>query len=227
MDRETRDKKSSDRRTCEKSEKSIEAIVISLFQGFALVADNHKLVNELEKGLMESVGIDDALGVVAASFKKFMNIIEKKFFEEEKRVYKGLESTKSNLEIEGSDSEGYFNLEKLVQKYESDIRDHIRIEQESHLFSEEIIEQTNALAVQNKELKRQVGKLEMKLEYVIMKQSINANQNTRPNHKILKAEQRGISNSFISSKRAENLSAEIVRLEELRFSYQYLRTSLK
>jgi chromosome segregation ATPase len=222
MDNEKKSRQKKGQSEAERCERHIEGIVISLVEGFTLVPDSHKLVSELESGLMVTTGVEEALSVIAGSLKQFMKRIETILVTKSNEgILKGVESTKSNLVADNSESEScYLGLEKLVQKYESDIRDHIRIEQELRLYSEDLAERMTEVTSRSKDLKKKVSKLEMQVQDLRIKLSTATDHNNSLNKRISKNEGRRASNSFNASKRIGNLSAEVVSLQELEFPKQ-------
>jgi hypothetical protein len=82
-----------------------------------------------------------------------------------------LYKTKKNGSNENSDNlanSNYANLEKLVQKYEAEIREHIRIEQQLKIYSDGLEEKMNA---KERDLQVKINKLQGKL--VLLKRENN------------------------------------------------------
>lgn len=90
-------------------------------------------LDEYEKKVMDADSLLQILEVIYDMFKKLMSAV---------KVTKG-KTNKSTTDSTGEKSvntEEYHNLEKLVQKYEAEIRNHIRIEQQLKIYTESIQE---------------------------------------------------------------------------------------
>lgn len=90
-------------------------------------------LDEYEKKVMDAESLLQILEVIYDMFKKLMSCV---------KVNKG-KNNKSTTDTNGDKSvntEEYQNLEKLVQKYEAEIRNHIRIEQQLKIYTESVQE---------------------------------------------------------------------------------------
>ena len=84
-----------------------------------------------EKKVMDAESLQQILDVIFEMFQKLMKAV---------KSYKA-KDVKSPVDIEekNHNTEEYSNQEKLVQKYEAEIRNHIRIEQQQKIYTESIL----------------------------------------------------------------------------------------
>jgi hypothetical protein len=190
----------------------LEEIGSALLEGLTLFACDKKLVDRFEKEFLESKSLDQILGLVSKSVKRLICLITDQFtIDKIKASDAKLNSQEMESTNRDEDPDSYSNLEKLLQKYESEIREHIRVQQELRLYSEDLLEKFEELSSRNKDYKRKINKLELSLQDSSFKLAKANEDNNNLTKRISKIEKRRPVSSFNLTKRAVNLSPEVVR----------------
>ena len=190
----------------------LEEIGSSIRQGLSLVSAESVFLKSFEQDFVSASTLDQILGAVSKSLKRFVQFVEEKMLIDRKcGSSNNLESTKAHpLADANSETENYLNLEKLVQKYESEIREHIRVQQELRLYSEDLLEKFDEMTYTNRDLRKKIAKLETNISEQAAKLKKAAEENSILLSKVQKLETRRASSSFMQSKRTVNMSADAV-----------------
>lgn len=190
----------------------LEEIGSSIREGLNLVAAESVFLKSFEQEFVSAATLDQILGIVSKSLKRFVQIVEEKLLLDRKcGSSNNLESTKAHpLAETNNETENYSNLEKLVQKYESEIREHIRVQQELRLYSEDLLEKFDEMTQTNRDLRKKVAKLETNLSDQTVKLKKAIEENSLLSKRLQKLELRRASSSFMQSKRTANMSADAV-----------------
>lgn len=116
-----------------------------------------KLENIIEK--IENFSKEDLLKKICLTIKKFNLNIGTKLFNKEIQ-------TKEETICE----EDYDNLERVLQKYEAEIRNHVRIEQQMKIYTESLKEEMSYLGKKFKKkediLKKNNDKIKLELSFI-------------------------------------------------------------
>ena len=190
----------------------LEEIGSSIREGLSLVSAESVFLKSFEQDFVSASTLDQILGAVSKSLKRFVQFVEEKMLIDRKcGSSNNLESTKAHpLADANSETENYLNLEKLVQKYESEIREHIRVQQELRLYSEDLLEKFDEMTYTNRDLRKKIAKLETNISEQAAKLKKAAEENSILLSKVQKLETRRASSSFMQSKRTVNMSADAV-----------------
>ncbi len=190
----------------------LEEIGSSLREGLKLVSAESVFLKNFEQEFVSAINLDQILGIVSKSLKRFVQMVEDRLLLDRKcGSSNNLESTKAHPLAEvNSETENYLNLEKLVQKYESEIREHIRVQQELRLYSEDLLEKFDEMAHASRDMKKRLSKLETSHNEQTLKLKKSLEENSRLSTRLQKLELRRASSSFMQSKRTANMSADAV-----------------
>jgi DNA repair ATPase RecN len=98
-------------------------------------------LDEFEKRVMKGESLLQILEVIFDMFMELMRHIDSKVsLQKHCSTSNLLKAPEKEIEDSMSPEERYSNLEKLLQKYEAQIRDHIRVEQQLKIYVENMQE---------------------------------------------------------------------------------------
>lgn len=129
----------------ENIEEYLQDIVNNTTRGLDLVDIETSEFDKIEDLFKESATLEDTLKNINVMVKKLVDKIEMK---EGGSLFKASidnRSTKSKTNKVEMSNPHYENLEKMLQKYEKEIREHIRVEQQLKIYSETLEEKIDNL----------------------------------------------------------------------------------
>lgn len=115
-------------------ERNLQYIVNDLTNAMDYLKMDSKLFEKFEEVFKNSNSLEEIVSAISLMFKKFVKNLKLLNFSQQTKA-----STIVNDSVEKNVSESnYQNLEKVLQKYEAEIREHIRIEQQLKIYSESL-----------------------------------------------------------------------------------------
>jgi hypothetical protein len=154
-------------------ENHIQNLLNLLIKGLQSLNTKDTVFKSFEEMFFNSDSLVEYLSGLHIMLETLINSMQKKISSNcnESGLNVPLYKTKKNGSNENSDNlanSNYANLEKLVQKYEAEIREHIRIEQQLKIYSDGLEEKMNA---KERDLQVKINKLQGKL--VLLKRENN------------------------------------------------------
>lgn len=137
----------------ENVEDNLQRIVNSLTKGLELVYIESTDFDKIEDLFQESATLEETLKNINIMAKKLVKQIEKT--KKQDKVSPSLENVSSLSKSKGENESNYKNLEKMLQKYEAEIREHIRVEQQLKIYSESLEEKIDDYKARLEKSKKQ------------------------------------------------------------------------
>ena len=147
-------KNSTDKSTTKESmEETLQKIVNGLTRGLETLALGSTDFDEVERLFREATTLEETLGNISVMVDKLVELVETNDTNrnmKESIYYADKEEPKQK----SMSSDNYDVLEKMLQKYEAEIREHIRVEQQMKIYSESLEDRINELKAEVSSNKR-------------------------------------------------------------------------
>ena len=141
-------KNNPDESDCLELEDYLQQIVNSLTQCFEHLAEGEATYKQFADVFEQSSTLEDVIKAISELTKILVRCLDSRVTGQSlRKVNSGLENREESFkgELELPSQDNYDGLEKLLQKYEAEIRDHIRIEQQLKIYSESLEEKVDDL----------------------------------------------------------------------------------
>ena len=150
-------KKTRESKNYSLGESSLESQLQQIVNNFSKILEYLKIDFKVFKKLQQIFEKSNTLVEVIKTVKEMSQIAIKKITKTKKeaKIEFSKFSNKENEENEQTGNENYENLEKVLQKYEAEIREHIRIEQQLKIYSNGLELSVQDLQLKLKSLQRQ------------------------------------------------------------------------
>lgn len=127
-------------KTEENLEQNLQSIVNNLTSAMEYLNFNSKLFEKFEDIFKNANTLEEIISAISLMIKNFVKNIKLLNL---KQMTKSSSILDESLEKKVSDT-NYQNLEKVLQKYEAEIREHIRIEQQLKIYTESLEEKIDS-----------------------------------------------------------------------------------
>lgn len=151
-------KKTRESKTYFLEDSSLESQLQQIVNNVSKILEYLKIDFKVFKKLQQIFEQSNTLEEVIKTIKEMSQIAIKKITKTKKeaKIESSKFSNKENKENEQIGNENYENLEKVLQKYEAEIREHIRIEQQLKIYSDGLKESVQDLQFKLKSLQREM-----------------------------------------------------------------------
>ena len=122
-------------------EENLQSIVNDLTSAMEYLNFDSKLFKKFEYIFKDSNTLDEIVAAISLMFKKFVKNLKMINLKQQTKSSSILDES---LEKKVLDT-NYQNLEKVLQKYEAEIREHIRIEQQLKIYTESLEEKLETI----------------------------------------------------------------------------------
>lgn len=126
-------------------EELLQSIVNNLTRGLEMVSIKSLEFDKIEDLFKDSATLEETLQNINTMVEKFIDRVETNRLSDRFKESIGNRSTRSKKLDSEFSSSNYENLEKMLQKYEAEIREHIRVEQQLKIYSESLEEKVDEL----------------------------------------------------------------------------------
>lgn len=217
-------KKQMSQREADRIEQDLQRVVNSLSLGLELVDSNNEAFERFEAIFDQANTLDS----IIHSISEMAEILSEKltaFFGNSTKapseVKKG--SKKAANKSEDFGAANYENLEKVLQKYEGEIREHIRIEQQLKIYSESLEERIEKLEVGDHEQLARIDSLEQ--ERVRLHRELRELRSTRGENAVLRKGDSGLFMRPRETNTSSGLHAKTGSMDQL--ATQHVARTLK
>ena len=146
--------KSTDKSTTKESiEDTLQKIVNGLTRGLETLSLGSSEFDEVERLFREATTLEETLGNISVMVNKLVELVETNNTNRNMKesIYY---ADKGEPKQKSMSSDNYDGLEKMLQKYEAEIREHIRVEQQMKIYSESLEDRINELKTEVSSHKR-------------------------------------------------------------------------
>ena len=154
-------KKSKTQRDTDKVEHNLQSIVNSLSKSLELVDATDSTLDRFESVFDHANTLDAVIKSVAEMADVLSNKITDFLANKDKTYSNDEKSKKTTANSNDLSTSNYESLEKVLQKYESEIREHIRMEQQLKIYSESLEERIEKLETSTAQQVTQIEELEL------------------------------------------------------------------
>ena len=199
--------------TCEetKLESSLQLIVNNISQILQILKVDSKVFETFEKVFEQSTTLEDVIKAI----NEMSELTLKKITKMQPDLANSFQISKSerkktNLNEGEIGTENYETLEKLLQKYEAEIRDHIRIEQQIKIYSDTLEESISEFENKVRKMEKENSDLKLKMTE-IQRNAICSKCEPNPNSlKVLRKNIKASDFSIVHSKHKKKISIDNV-----------------
>ena len=137
----------------ENVEDNLQKIVNSLTKGLELVYIGSADFDKIEDLFQDSATLEETLKNINVMARKLVKQIEKTQKKDKQAL--SIDNASSLSKGKAESDSNYQNLEKMLQKYEAEIREHIRVEQQLKIYSESLEEKVDDYKLKLEKSKKQ------------------------------------------------------------------------
>jgi len=125
----------------------LQKIVNNLTKSLESLALGSNEFDKVERLFRDATTLDETLANINTMTEKLVSLVE--FIQTNRNMRESIYySNISNEKRKGVSASNYDSLEKVLQKYEAEIREHIRVEQQMKIYSDSLEERINELKIE-------------------------------------------------------------------------------